>query len=137
LDLEKFSPRVRRLIYRTATLLGVVLLAGAGLEAGASLRLVRSGQHLTGKVVDMGARTTATFVAFSRPDGDIVSFRAKGLMWPHVGQTVPVILDPTRPGDPPVAATPVALWLVPGLMAVFGGVLFIFGFGRREPLRRG
>ena len=132
LDLQAVSPRVRRLIYRVAVLLGVVLLAGGGVEAGASLRLVRTGQHLSGKVLDMGSGRGAPFVAFGRSDGEITSFRADGLIWPRPGQTVPVILDAYRPGAPPVAATFAALWLRPGLMVLVGAALFVFGFGRRS-----
>jgi hypothetical protein len=135
-DPERIPLRVRRLACRMATLAGVGLLVAGGLEAGASLKLVRNGERVAGQVVDLGTGPNRPFVRFNRPDGQTTVFRAKGLLWSHPGERVPVLLDPARPAAPPVAATPVSLWLLPVLMAVVGGVLFSFGFQRTDRRRR-
>ncbi|HTK34720.1 MAG TPA: DUF3592 domain-containing protein [Caulobacteraceae bacterium] len=131
-DLDRLSPRVRRLVYRTATLLGVALLVAAGLDAGRSLKLLGAGPPLTGVVVAMGPSAPHPFVRFTRPDGQVTTFRADGLKGSRPGQTVSVLFDPSHPGDLPVAATPVVLWLKPALLLILGGLLFGFGFRPRE-----
>ena len=131
-DLQRLSPAARRTIYRVATLAGVAFLVAAGLQAGASLKLVRNGEHLTGKVVTLGGGPGPLFVQFTRPDGQVTAFRPTGPVWVRRGDSVPVILDPTRAGAPPVAATPLALWLQAGAMGLVGALLFAFGFNKME-----
>jgi uncharacterized membrane protein YedE/YeeE len=131
-DPDRLPYPVRRLLYRTAMLLGVALLAGAGIEAGMSLRLLRSGERQVGEVVNLGGPSDRLFLKVARADGQTTLFRANRLTGASAGVYIPVLFDNSRPGAPPVAATPAALWLAPGLMMVFGGVLFGFGFRPRE-----
>ncbi len=59
-------------------------------------------------------------------------FRPTGPVWLHAGDNVPVLVDVLRPAAPPVVATPVALWLAPGIMGVVGALLFNFGFNNKD-----
>lgn len=136
-DLQRLSPSWRRVLFRVATLAGVGFLVAAGLEAGASLKLVRNGEHLTGQAITLGGGAVGPlFIQFTRPDGQVTAFRPGRLVFVHPGDKVPVILDATRPGAPPVAATLVALWLTPALMGLVGAAVFAFGFNGMERRRR-
>jgi hypothetical protein len=132
LDLKRLPPALRRAIWRGLTLAGVAFLVAAGLQAGASLKTVRNGQHFEGQVVEFGKQR---FVQFERPEGQ-TTFRPEGLFLGKPGDKTPVILDPLRPGTPPVAATLTVLWLKPAALLLVGGALFAFAFPRMERKKR-
>jgi hypothetical protein len=134
-DLQRLRGPARQLMFRVATLAGVAFLVAAGLETGASVKLLRDGQHLEGEAIALGGPSGPTFIRFTRPDGGTTLFRPSRLAFVRPGQAARVIVDP-RPNAAPAAATPTALWLSPALMAIVGALLFAFGFNRVERRRR-
>ena len=134
LDPKRLHDRTQRTLRRAATLAGVAFLIAAGLQAGASLKLVLKGQRFEGQAVQLGG-SGPTFIRFARPDGQVTLFKPSGLA-PRPGQGVAILVDPLRPETSPVIATPMSLWLPAGLMGVIGALLFTVGFnqmGRPRP----